>query len=310
MKYKISNFRILFFFVATLILSGCQREEINVSFEYAPYINAYTGGIISTNSTIRIEMAQERNDIEVGKEIDQQLFKFKPNLKGKAYWLNNKTIEFVPDSGALKAGKLYQARFKLNKIEKDVPRKLRYFDFSFRVQERSFFAEITAMKVSESEPDLISVIGNISFSEPVTISQVEKLFTAKFNEKKQDIRPQIATTSNPLVYTFTYQHLAKREQQTPFNIEISGHSANIDQEQELSINIPAKGDFRLYSAQSIQEPENGIRLTFSEPLDAAQNIQDYISIKGIASFVTQQEDNIVDLFFNNTNDLHPLHLFS
>ena len=39
--------------------AGCQKEVIPSS-EYAPYVNAYTGGVISSSSPIRIELTHDQ----------------------------------------------------------------------------------------------------------------------------------------------------------------------------------------------------------------------------------------------------------
>ena len=71
-------------------------EETNPAF--SEYISAYTSGIISTESTIRILLTNEmETPIEIGKPIDKDLFDFSPSISGKAFWLDNRTIEFRPD---------------------------------------------------------------------------------------------------------------------------------------------------------------------------------------------------------------------
>ena len=92
-----------------------RTKEITPSFEFAPYISAYTGGIISSGSGIRIEFTQEQSFVTLDKELEENYFSFTPSLKGKVRWINNKTIEFLPDSGSLISGKLYNATFHLGK---------------------------------------------------------------------------------------------------------------------------------------------------------------------------------------------------
>ncbi len=50
----------LFFLLIMMIvgLYSCTRTQKDIipSADYAPYVNAYTGGVISQNSTIRIEL--------------------------------------------------------------------------------------------------------------------------------------------------------------------------------------------------------------------------------------------------------------
>ena len=100
---------------AGFALSSCKQKkgEIFPSLEFAPYVSAYTGGVISSNSTIRVELAQKQEIIELGAEAKERLFSFSPTLKGKTYWVDNRTLEFIPDSGALKPGMLYNTTFAL-----------------------------------------------------------------------------------------------------------------------------------------------------------------------------------------------------
>ena len=135
MKGK-KNLLILFSCVLTVIIAGlfaCTRsaKEIIPSSEYAPYVNAYTGGVISQSSPIRIELTQDQPMVDLNNELKDCPFSFTPSLKGKAYWVSNNTIEFLPEEGELKPGKLYQGSFQLGDFV-EVDSKLKVFDFSFR----------------------------------------------------------------------------------------------------------------------------------------------------------------------------------
>ena len=71
------------------------------------------GGVISQNSTIRIELTHDQPMVDMNNELKSNPFSFSPSLKGKAYWVSNNTIEFVPEEGALKPGTLYEGTFRL-----------------------------------------------------------------------------------------------------------------------------------------------------------------------------------------------------
>ena len=101
--------------ILILGLNSCKQvtSDIVPSYKFAPYVNAYTGGVISQYSTIRIELTRELPVVELNSEVKGKPITFSPSLKGKAYWVSNNTIDFVPEEGALEQGKLYQATFKL-----------------------------------------------------------------------------------------------------------------------------------------------------------------------------------------------------
>lgn len=99
----------LFFLLLTItVFSSCanSKKDIVPSAEYAPFVNAYTGGVISQTSNIRIELTQDQPMVDLNNELKENPFSFSPSLKGKAYWVSNNTIEFVPGARNFKAGRI------------------------------------------------------------------------------------------------------------------------------------------------------------------------------------------------------------
>ena len=141
-----------------------KTRDIVPSAEFAPYITAYTGGIVSQRSTIRIELAHEQPVVDLNKELENSPFSFSPSLKGKAYWTSNNTLEFVPEEGELKPGQLYEASFRLGDFA-EVDKNLKVFNFSFRVQERNFAIRTEALSQTDTQSDKVTINGEISFSE-------------------------------------------------------------------------------------------------------------------------------------------------
>ena len=54
-------------------LNSCagSQKEIIPSSEFAPYINAYTGGVISQSSPIRIELTQDQPVVDLNNELKE-----------------------------------------------------------------------------------------------------------------------------------------------------------------------------------------------------------------------------------------------
>lgn len=123
MKTKCSNRATGLFFLLTMMIvciSSCTRSQKDIipSAEYAPYVNAYTGGVISQGSTVRIELTHDQPMVDMNNELKDNPFSFSPSLKGKAYWVSNNTIEFIPEEGALKPGTFYEGTFHLEILSK------------------------------------------------------------------------------------------------------------------------------------------------------------------------------------------------
>ncbi|MEI9955062.1 MAG: hypothetical protein WDM90_01805 [Ferruginibacter sp.] len=121
------------------MFSSCNKKEkwIDVDPAYSKYIDAYTTGIVSKTTAIRIQLAADANTTHaVGEEVKEALFDFTPSVKGKAFWLDARTIEFKPE-GWLQTNQLYTVAFKLGKVTK-VPDKYADFKFSMQTVKPSF----------------------------------------------------------------------------------------------------------------------------------------------------------------------------
>jgi uncharacterized protein YfaS (alpha-2-macroglobulin family) len=199
--------------VILFLLTSCKqtRKEIIPSAAFAPYITAYTGGIISPASTIRIELAQEQPVVTLHQELKQNPFSFSPAIQGKSCWVSNSTLEFTPDAGELKTGTLYNATFRLGDFVQ-VDKQLQKFDFSFRVE---------------------------AASEPIAAAAVPDTVIARDD-----------------------------------------------------------GTFRFLSVRRIDTPENGLELTFSEPLLETQDLKGLVEVPEIPASALQIKDNKVYLFFD------------
>ena len=298
-KTRCSTAAGLFLILLTVIagFSSCKsnQKDIIPSAEYAPYVNAYTGGVISQNSTIRIELTQDQPMVDLNQELKDNPFSFSPSLKGKTYWVSNNIIEFVPEEGALKPGAFYEGTFRLGDFV-DVDKKLEEFNFSFRVQERNFSIHTDPITVTATQPDQVTVTGEIRFSDVVKIEEVEKMLTAG-SEKNKSYPIEITQTDHPTRYAFSISQITKEAEDYQLEITAKGNPAGIDRTQNESILIPAKNSFRFLSAVRIDQPENGIEIIFSDPVSNTQDLKGLIDVPEVSSSIFQIKENKVFVYF-------------
>ena len=298
-KTRCSTAAGLFLILLTVItgFSSCKsnQKDIIPSAEYAPYVNAYTGGVISQNSTIRIELTQDQPMVDLNQELKDNPFSFSPSLKGKTYWVSNNTIEFVPEEGALKPGAFYEGTFHLGDFV-DVDKKLEEFNFSFRVQERNFSIHTDPITVTATQPDQVTVTGEIRFSDVVKKEEVEKMLTAG-SEKNKSYPIEITQTDHPTRYVFSISQITREAEDYQLEITAKGNPAGIDRTQNESILIPAKNSFRFLSAVRIDQPENGIEIIFSDPVSNTQDLKGLIDVPEVSSSIFQIKENKVFVYF-------------
>src|SRR5213595_3162851 len=119
-KFSATFRKLLCLTVILSLFSSCNKKEkwIDVDLAFSKYIDAYTTGIVSKTSAIIIQLATDANTTHaVGEEVKDDLFDLSPAVKGKAFWVDARTIEFKPESW-LAPDQLYTVKFKLGKVTK------------------------------------------------------------------------------------------------------------------------------------------------------------------------------------------------
>ena len=159
-------------------------------------------------------------------------------------------LQFIPDSGALKPGELYNATFALGKVMK-VERKLEEFEFSFRVEERSFVMEFTSLDAVESAMSQVAVQGEIRFSEAPPATIVQDMITAM--RENESFSAVVTPTDNPRTFHFVIPNIAKKEAETTLEVTVDGKAFNSDKRIKQEMDIPAlTPPFELLSAKVIE----------------------------------------------------------
>ena len=108
--------------------------------DFAPFIKAYTGGIVTTETAIRVDLAEDATA-----HVTDGLFRFKPAVKGDVKWNGGQSVSFIPAEGALKEGQVYQVSFALGQLIEGAPEA---FDFGITVK-----GHTPALSMLQEEPD-------------------------------------------------------------------------------------------------------------------------------------------------------------
>ncbi|GHU67197.1 hypothetical protein FACS189413_01540 [Bacteroidia bacterium] len=280
---------------ASLFLTfwSCNKEIVPVS-EFTPYISAYTGGLVSPSSNIVIELANEQANIEPNTEIKTKLFSFSPSIKGKAYWVNARTIEFVPEPGVLQSGKEYECNFKLGKVTQ-TDKRHKTFIFSFKVEERN--GEINIESPEISDPVFVTIRGEIRLSEAVELALIQKSFSAKTNDN-QSFTPIIEATSDSKIFRFVIDQIQRKKNVLDLEIKLKGEISGIGKTISEHVSIPALDVFKVLSIEQIFEPENGIQIVLSDPVSQSQDIRGLVTLSGVKQYTFHIQNNKINLYFD------------
>ena len=164
------------------------------------------------------------------------------------------------------------------------------------MQERNFSIHTDPITVTATQPDQVTVTGEIRFSDVVKKEEVEKMLTAG-SEKNKSYPIEITQTDHPTRYAFSISQITREAEDYQLEITAKGNPAGIDRTQNESILIPAKNSFRFLSAVRIDQPENGIEIIFSDPVSNTQDLKGLIDVPEVSSSIFQIKENKVFVYF-------------
>ncbi len=266
----------------TILCAACSKKKTILESDpgFSKYIEAYTSGVISKKNTIRIQLASEVSTSHALNEtIQQNLFSFSPSVAGKAYWTDERTIEFRPDKD-LQPDELYQVDFQLAKVEK-VPEHFEVFSFNVQVIKPSFEVVDKGLKAVSDSKDQMTFSGTVLTADVEENAAVEKLVKASY--PASSVKLQWQHNEGSKMHDFTVSGIQRMAAAENLTIQWNGDPLHIDKKDKLEVAIPAKGDFKVLDVRAVQEAEEYVLVQFSDPVAYNQDLKGLIS-------VSEQED--------------------
>ena len=268
----------IFLLVLIFVAPSCKHKKriIEIDSEFSKYIDAYTAGVVSKKSTIRIQLASDANTTHsINETVKEQLFSFSPAVAGKAFWVDARTIEFKPDKD-LKQDELYDVEFKLSKII-DVPIKFRTFKFNIQTVKPSFQLEENGLRSLDKENMTLS--GQIITADVEDSKLIEKVLQASLKSKNLAIKWQHNEVNK--IHNFFIEGIKRENIAGSVLLEWNGSPLNINIADKKEIAVPAIGDFKVMNVRVVQEQEQYALVQFSDPLMNGQQLNGLITINNI-----------------------------
>ncbi|MDR2148912.1 MAG: alpha-2-macroglobulin [Tannerella sp.] len=285
----------------TVALSCRQSKDVLPSADFAPYISAFTGGIVKKDASVIIEFTEDVSPETQENVLDKKLFSFSPSLKGAMHWINATTLEFVPEEGALKQGVTYNASFALDKLLK-VEKKLSQFNFSFTIEESDFKIVTNRMEIKPNES--VTIAADLTLTDVIPLETAQKMVSAKIDGKPVDITFESTEAGNS--FHFTVNEILREEKDKELIISIDGDPAQIKRKENLSVQIPARDVFKLLDYKVVSSPDLSLQLTFSDILSETQDLKGLITLKNVPEFTSEVQSNLITIHFtrpSNTSNL-------
>ena len=280
MQLTKNHFRSIFISFCLLLTFSCSKNQIDtnvIDTALKKYVYAYTNGVISSNSDIRVYFANAVvGDDQLYKEIKSS-FKFKPNLNGKMHWEDYKTLVFVPDE-RLESNQNYSASLNLEGLIPNIEETEKTLNFSFSTKALNYTLFDDGLTFyREGKTKMVNVNLKFQTSDAIDINSLKKMIDIDVSED------QLQWTSNPssTVHSLKISGFSQKEAAQELKLKLHPSKAGINQDDDTYLlKIPEKGPFKLINV--IQEPNSSqnFRLVFSDDLLEGQNLRGLISIKG------------------------------
>ncbi len=288
--------RAVFYTTLFLLFFSCKpssKEKVKVDQGFKEYISAYTSGQISSRASITLKLSQQyKQDVASNSKIEKELFTFQPQIKGKVYWKDDRTINFIPDS-PLPSGKEYKAEFHLDNII-GVDAKYKSFPLQFQVIKQSFQVQEGELKPSKEHPTAYDYTSTIITADVMEDDESEKLVDFQAEGQGLEVVWQHYKLSNK--HLFTIKNIERKENDSYLLVSWNGESQGVDVEGKNEILIPGLNNFSLVNVQVIHQPTQYVALTFSDPLKKPQDLKGLVRIKDANILRCIIENNQIKIF--------------
>ena len=190
---------------------------------FANYVKAYTGGVVSDGTAIRVELA---TPVPMDKQTDG-LFSFKPALQGSERWLSPTVVEFVPDGW--KSGTVYEGSFQVDKVLPVKESQCKVFPFRIQVAPHAAALSLDGVTIRDGA----RLQGTITLSVPAPKEDITLTV---------DPSAPVAISGEGTQYHFEAGPFDRSTADTPVKITLK--VKDFDQEVSRKTYIPASGGFK------------------------------------------------------------------
>ncbi len=279
--------------MVVFLKSGKASEVNSDNPEFAKYISAYTSGMISKKSTVKIRLVGEVAEKIKNTGLSDELIEFEPSVDGTVAWADETTLEFTPDED-LKSGQKYIAMFHLGEVV-EVEEDISDFNFEFEVIKQNFEVTIDEQKtIDRKKLRWQKAIGTVLTADVEDSDKLQNILIATQNGKKLDIKWTV--TEDQKKYHFEIDSIARGEKASEVVLSWDGASIDVDKQGKTRIEIPSIFDFKYMSSKVVQSPEQFLQIQFSDPLNENQLLDGLVRIDEISGLRFVVEDNLIKVY--------------
>ena len=297
---KVKGLSLVFF--VFFIFQSCGRKsaaDFNSDFSlFKDYIVSFTGGIVSSESDIRVVLAFDKKDWKVNQELDDDLFDISPNVRGKVVALSSNTLAFIPEK-KLNPGTEYQVTLNLDKLitlPKEKEATLSKFNFTVKTIKQDFTINTIDIQSYSKQYQYLNCV--LKTADNIDIETAVKLVSAsqKGNNLKIKFEKKSGTAKE---FNFIIDSIQRYDEATNLEIAYDGSDFDIDQKGQLDYAITSINEFKIVKVDVPDGSNQSVLINFSEPLEKGQDFKGLVSIQNTNNLKFSTQGNVLKVYFTN-----------
>lgn len=262
--------------------------------EYNPLVSAFTSGVVSGESSVKVRFAENFSDSVVpNTALEDKIFTLSPAVDGETYYLDQKTIEFRP-SNRLDPGTSYVADLKLAKL---FPNALgsKSFSFGFHTIVQHMILDLAGFRpYNDYKPELNYLTGTLTTADVADPEAVEAIINAVQEKKKLGITWD--HNENGLEHVFIIDSIRRGNNVGTVEVKYDASPISSKQTGVEEFEVPALGSFELIAQKVVQYPEQHVVLSFSDPIRKNQSLDGLIHLSNDSDLKFIIEGNTVKAY--------------
>ena len=257
------------------LINNCSNKKINTpKSQFTELISGYSAGVLSNNNSITIKFMDPVPLVLREESANKQLFSISPNVKGVNNWIDENTLEYIPNK-LLSSGSEFDVTFFVDRLFKnsDLPD----FNFSFITLQQAIFTEFIGLQqANENDYEDVVYNGVIKTADYADLDKVQSVLKATQNGRPLEIKWETAESENKFRYCI--KGIKRFTQESAFQISWDGKNIGGENSGNKTITIPALDDFKLIDYTINNHPNQEIILHFSDPIKKNQNLNGLITL--------------------------------
>ncbi|MEN9908236.1 MAG: hypothetical protein RLZZ540_1385 [Bacteroidota bacterium] len=289
-------------FCVFFIFQSCGRKsaaDFNSDFSlFKEYIVSFTGGIVSSESDIRVVLAFDKKEWKANQILDSDLFDISPSVDGKVVALSANTIAFIPEK-KLKPGTEYQVTLNLDKLitlPKEKEKTLSEFNFTVKTIKQDFTINTADIQSYSKEYQYLNCV--LKTADNIDVETAKKLVEAK--QKGNNLKIKFEKKAGfGKEFNFIIDSIQRYSEASNVEILYDGSDFDIDQKGQIDVPITNINEFKIIKVEVPDGNNQSLIINFSEPLEKGQDFKGLVSIQNTNNLKFSIQGNLLKVYFSN-----------